>query len=450
MGIKLDTLRDKKGSTMNRRELLKTLGLFGLTSSLAPWSQQIQAADFTPYSGPLYMMINARGGWDVTSFCDPKVNQPGERVINNWANQLDIRQAGNIPYAPFANNQEFFEKYYPYMMVVNGIDAQTNSHDAGVTHNWSGRLSAGYPSFGAQISAINGPTLPMAYISNGGYSETADLIRFTRLDSPEVLKSLLIPNQASFGSTASPLIDTLDWEKIMNAQQQQLSILTEQSNLLPSQLRNRINYANSIDNSDGLDGFIDLIPDNDDLQPRVDEFGNFAPLKQQAQIALLAFKSGISLSCDLSYAAFDTHDNHDTDHSQALSHLTDSIGYLWEFAEELEIADRLTVYIASDFARTPYYNSDNGKDHWPIGSSIIMQKDAPCGNRVVSATDEGHNALAINPNNLAPNNEGNFILPGHLMKAMRSLAGIENHPLLTPFAFSNLEAINFFNSPEMT
>ena len=53
-------------------------------------------------------------------------------------------QAGNIPYAPFANNTAFFEKYHSRMLVINGVDAQTNSHTVGIVHDWSGRTAEGY------------------------------------------------------------------------------------------------------------------------------------------------------------------------------------------------------------------------------------------------------------------------------------------------------------------
>ena len=60
-----------------------------------------------------------------------KANTPGERVINHWAENNEIQQAGNIPFAPFANNAAFFEKYHDRMLVINGVDAQTNSHTVG-------------------------------------------------------------------------------------------------------------------------------------------------------------------------------------------------------------------------------------------------------------------------------------------------------------------------------
>ena len=76
---------------------------------------------------------------------------------------------------------------------------------------------------------------------------------------------------------------------------------------------------------------------------------------------------------------------HDPDQEWLLGDLTDSVDYLWEYAEEHGVADRMVVVMGSDFGRTNFYNSDDGKDHWPIGSFVIMEKNQPWTNRVVSA-----------------------------------------------------------------
>ena len=143
------------------------------------------------------MFVQADGGWDPTSFCDPKANTPGEPVINHWAERDEIRQAGNIPYAPFASNAAFFEKYYDRMLVINGVDAQTNSHTVGIVHNWSGRNSEGYPAMSALLAARYGPELPVAYLSFGGYSDTGGVARYTRLNNAELLRNIARPAENS-------------------------------------------------------------------------------------------------------------------------------------------------------------------------------------------------------------------------------------------------------------
>ena len=66
------------------------------------------------------------------------------------------------------------------------------------------------------------------------------------------------------------------------------------------------------------------------------------------------------------------------------------MSFFWDYAEELGLADRILLVVGSDFSRTNFYNDGNGKDHWPIGSYMLMEQGAPWGNRVVGLTDELH------------------------------------------------------------
>ena len=52
----------------------------------------------------------------------------------------------------------------------------------------------------------------------------------------------------------------------------------------------------------------------------------------------------------------------------------DGLDYLWDCADELGRDGRLTVIVSSDFSPDPYYNLGVGKDHWPIGSYMVMGK----------------------------------------------------------------------------
>ena len=53
------------------------------------------------------------------------------------------------------------------------------------------------------------------------------------------------------------------------------------------------------------------------------------------------------------------------------------------------------MIVGSDFSRTPYYNSGEGKDHWPYGSYIIMEKGAKYTNRMIAGTDEVQDVVKI-------------------------------------------------------
>ena len=144
------------GPDVRRRSVIK--GLLGLAATAPGFRLPlVHAQDRT--HGKLFIFVQADGGWDPTSFCDPKSNTPGEPVINHWAEHEEIRQAGNLVYAPFAANRAFFEKYHRMKLMINGVDAQTNSHSVGIVHNWSGWNSEGYPTLSALLAAHFAPAL---------------------------------------------------------------------------------------------------------------------------------------------------------------------------------------------------------------------------------------------------------------------------------------------------
>ena len=166
---------------------------------------------------------------------------------------------------------------------------------------------------------------------------------------------------------------------------------------------------------------------------------------QQVEIALLCYTAGLTVSCDLVSWGFDTHTDHDNEQATYLSLLTNGVEYLWDRAAELGIADRLVVCMSSDFGRTPEYNDDNGKDHWPIGSAIFMQQNAPWGDRVVGLTDEGHNAIAIDPVTLDADPQGGVIIrPKHVQDAFRRLGGIDQNATAQRFPLL-AEPLDLFN-----
>lgn len=419
---------------MKRREFTKLLSMAGL-GAVAPWPLQLASAA-EPYTGPFYISLAAVGGWDVTSFCDPKPNVVGERAINTWADSTSIEQIGNIAYAPVANNRAFFERFYRDMLVINGIDTQTNSHDDGRRHTWSGRIGFGYPSFGAIASSAIAPDLPLSLVHDTGYSETAGITRFTRLQNPDVIRNLVNDSTVIDGENVYGLFEQNELDLIAQYQAERLDRLITSDQLLPRQLNglNNLYLANSTRGE--LDAFAALLP------TEFEEDDDF----RAAQLALLAYQSGLCVSCQLGFNGFDTHQDHDADHFGFMEKFTDLVSFIFDTAEQGGFADRLVVTMASDFGRTPYYNRGGGKDHWPIGSAILLQQGAEWGNRVVGATDGLHNALNINPSSLQidSSSAGVRLEPKHLQQAMRQLGGIDQSSVAQLFPL-NAENVDFFN-----
>ena len=89
------------------------------------------------------------------------------------------------------------------------------------------------------------------------------------------------------------------------------------------------------------------------------------------------------------------------------------------------LAERILLVTGSDFGCTNFYNDGNGKDHWPIGSYMIMEKNAPWGNRVVGLTDELHFARGINAQTLKEDPNGVYMTPSHVHKAIQQYMGFD-------------------------
>ncbi|MEY3659270.1 MAG: hypothetical protein RLZZ169_95, partial [Pseudomonadota bacterium] len=171
-----------------RRQFLNRLALAGAGGlMLGVGSTPARAVT---YGGGFLINIQLSGGLDVTSFIDPKTNQPGKPIMNNWAKTAEVAKSGNLSYAPFAQNAKFFDKYYKDALIINGVDMQTNSHTVGVRHNWSGRNSGGFPSLTALFAGVKQTAQAMPYLSFGGFAATQGVTSMTQVGNMTVLRNL--------------------------------------------------------------------------------------------------------------------------------------------------------------------------------------------------------------------------------------------------------------------
>ena len=415
-----------------RRNFLK---LIALSPMVAGYSSASYGA--APFAGKFVVTIQALGAWDVTCFCDPKENQRGEAEITQWSKEDEIQTTGSIKYAHFANNESFFKKHANKMLVINGVDSLTNSHSIGETVNWSGRTALGYPTLTAMYSAANAPNLPMSYVTFGGFNRTENLIRATQLGwSVNNIGTLLKPNSDNHGSMMNDEI----WShiKVLHANDTRASITA--NSVTAGNRSAREAYLSSLNTMDPLADFADTLPANNEWEPR----GQNGNLRQQAQFTIAAFKAGVSITADLTQGGFDSHEDNDLEQATNLADLTDGVDYLWEAAEAAGIADRLVVIVGSDFSRTPYYNSAQGKDHHPVGSFIVMEKGVSYTNRVIDGSDEGQNAIKVDPQTLQPSGFGTKMVTSHVHSALRDYLGLAGSDNVRAFPFNNPETFNFF------
>ena len=406
---------------MNRRELLQMAGLAGLTLLVPSVARRSWAGTPGGDSARLWVFVHAGGGWDPTLLCDPKGQTAADdpAAVDHY-DAAQIASYGNLHCAPLPKVQAFFAAHGDRLLVLNGVDCQTNSHDAGTRFTWSGHLAEGWPCLAALIAAQTAPDRALAFVSYGGYDDTAGVAPLTRLGSPGTFArlaqpELYDPTQPGRFHTAATAA------RIEAAAQARLQAMAARPMSPRAHLNAAALYALRTGDND-LSKLIAALPAKLDSDP----------LKQQAQLIVAAFQSGLAVSANMTRGGFDTHGNHDAEHIPAMENLIDGVNFLWETATAAGIADRLTIVVGSDFGRTPQYNAGKGKDHWNV-TSVLAMGAGVAGNRVVGATDAGVKPLTINQQTLALDPGGVRLTPGVIHRSLRQLAGLEGSQWATRF-----------------
>lgn len=406
---------------MNRRDFLHLAGLAGLTVMVPTVARRSFAGSPDPDQTRLWVFVHAGGGWDPTLLCDPKGQvQPNDPAAINHYDAATIATYGNLRCAPLPKVQAFFAAHGDRVLVLNGIDCQTNSHDAGTRFTWSGRLSEGWPSLAALIAAQTAPNRALAFVSYGGYDLTAGVAPMTRLGSPDQFARLAKPEFPDPAQTARYHTEQTS-ARIEMAAQARLQAMANRPMSPRAHANASALYALRTGDSD-LGQLVAALPAKLDSDP----------LKQQAQLIVAAFQSGLAVSANMTRGGFDTHGDHDANHIPAMENLIDAVGFLWDTATAAGLADRLTVVVGSDFGRTPQYNAGKGKDHWSVTSMLAMGAGVT-GNRVVGSTTAEFKALALNPGSLAVDPGGVKLTPGMIHRSLRQLAGVDASPIAAKF-----------------
>lgn len=410
---------------MNRRQFFKTVTGIGL-SGLLPMSLIRPAFGATPER--FLITVSATGGWDPTSLIDPKGNAPradGLGPVNHYAAGA-IKQAGSILYAPYPDGVEgpavdapghmdnFFNRHKDRLLVINGIDTQTNGHDSGRRFVWSGLLQEGYPTIAA-LAAAPFADQPMAFISNGGYDFTASLVAPVRTAEVSTFSQLAHPNSQYPNDATLQGVSHFSeaaYTLIQQARAERLARLRAAESL-PRRQR-QMEHLQTVRNTNiSLETLLGYLPE--EVSDGV---------KGQAEVALAAFASGLAVSANLNVGGFDTHGDHDIDQTASLTELLEGVDHLWDQIESFGLQDRVSVIIGSDFGRTPFYNTGAGKDHWNI-TSIMAMGAGISGGRVIGATDENFAALKLNPDTLEPDSKGILVNPQHVHRSLRDFLGID-------------------------
>lgn len=426
---------------MDRREFFKLCSLAGLgvaSSQLPGTYMDANAQDAEQDIFPVF--VNGGGGWDIFRVADPKDNTPngeGFAITQYDASVIRPSQSANnilfpdlpTPQGQPGSNAELFDPYGDIMTVINGVDCETNGHDTGQQNFMSGRLQQNSPALPALIAAALGGAKPLAFITNGGYDSTFGVpVSKTRLGDTNSLIPLIYPNIINtFGDNIE------DNERFHTEETFSRIMATRQARLDDMQ---RIQHLPLIKKKMNLlytarQGMGDLKRINDYLLP-IDELNDLANIERQADIALAAFKAGLCSTATVTGGGFDSHGNNDDQQDNSRANLFRGVIRLLVRAEQLDIIDKLFIVVGSDFGRTPRYNEAQGKDHWSVGSVLLLDPSGRVpGNRVLGGTNEVGEYERVDANG---NVGGNVTIKNASIHSwMRRHVGIEDNDVVKLF-----------------
>lgn len=428
---------------MERRDFLKLASLAGL--SVVSGGAIGKANAFDPKSKTLWIMIDAGGGWDPTSLVDPKGAIDGE--FPNKYPVSAIKSAGNIRWAPMDASPDvqqngidvspidnFFETHGRDLLVLNGVDTATNSHDAGSRNTWSGGLTEGRPSLGAMIAATHAKESPMAFVTNGGYDFTGGIVGATRTGNLNAILDIAYPNRIRMDERDGQEVEVTYHHNrtsamIQEARRARYEALSAQQRLPRVKAAMSRLYTARLGQNElaQLTAFL----------PEEVEDG----MVGQAQLAFAAYRAGLCVAANLrAPGGYDTHGNNDASQTNNYANFMGQLSRVIELAEAEGIRQNVAFVMGSDFGRTPGYNDGNGKDHWSITSMMMMgyvNGRKIRGDRVVGATDDGHNPIALDPASLQPGGTAR-ITPAVLHREIWKLTGVsENEELVRLFPITD-------------
>jgi uncharacterized protein (DUF1501 family) len=320
---------------------------------------------------------------------------------------------------PLISNEEFLTRHGSKMLVINGVDMGTNSHDEGSRAILSGATPEGSPAIGALLAAQYGASQPIPFISFGGYDNTFGLSPLTRVGNSGALRDIAFPNVVAPSNDESDDFHTAaTYARIRAAQGARLDSLIAAQHL-PNLVRAK-------------EALLKARASDSDLQalqiPELIEFdgntGDMERMVQGAQLAVAGFQAGLTVSANLSIGGFDTHGNHNADQSRQMIKLISGIGHILDLIEAQGMSGKVNIVVGSDFGRTPHYNENNGKDHWPISSLLAFGPNIQ-GGRVIGASTAEQLAGFVDPSTLAVGASGIKITPAVIHRALRNLAGID-------------------------
>jgi len=322
----------------------------------------------------------------------------------------------------------FFDQYHERSLIVNGMLVPSVAHDACRRLMMTGTTNDGASDWGAIVAGQDdGVALPQLVLSGPSYPGQYGT-SVTRTGTSGQLDALLNGSVVDWSdlNTKAPAARAEDRMDAYMLRRAEAAIagaeLTDAKRLYES-------YSSALDravNLKDLQGIIDWDSSND--------------LTAQGSLVAKLLRLGICRCVMLNHSGrgWDTHSNNDDTQSQSweslfsgLLDMTDRLAAL-PGRNTTTLLDETVIVVLSEMGRTPQLNDQDGKDHWPYTSAMVVGPGIT-GSRVIGATDDFYYGRRIDPmsGELFEGAGSIELSTASFGATLLNLAGVEHDPYLS-------------------
>jgi uncharacterized protein (DUF1501 family) len=405
---------------MNRRDLLKYTGSAAALAMVARSTSGLAGLRAAGTKRRL-VMVMAQGGWDTTWALDPKVQSAKVDVPVGASQQfgnLDVFTDASRP-----NVTAFFNAYAPQTAIVRGISVASVAHVECVKRMATGTRESTSPDACAIVGHDNGNELPLPYLILGDTAFTGSYaVSAGRVGATNQIIALLDPAQ-QYQTPGNAAFSTTGAED---------QILAAYANASADRMRATRGATGY--NRRRVNDFVEAIDRGKKLQGVREGFGTRGralSIDSQVDLALDAMEQGMSQAVMLNTRlGWDTHDTI-TDQAgfheitfAGLTRLMDGLSTRAGTTAGSKMIDDTVVVCFSEFSRTPKLNSQNGKDHWPVTSAMVMGAGI-LGGRAYGESTDAMEAQPVSFTTGAPDPAGVTLMSQNFVAGVLEACGVD-------------------------
>ena len=402
-------------NALTRRTWLKSSFMALGAATLLAGERRLSAAPAGPARRLVLVLV--QGGWDTTYAIDPKPGLAGVDAPTGAVQDIGGLDVLTDPSRPAV--AAFFKDWASQCAIVRGVSVASIAHPDCQRRILTGVAADGAPDVAAIASAVHAPELPAPYLILGrtAYSGPYGSLG-ARTGSVNQIVTLLNPSFAlpPIGGPLLPHVPSDAEEALIRGH-----VLARAERELTASGGNQ-----------RVDDFIASL-DRGDLLRDIGVVGELELARSfsaQIDLAVEALARGVCHSVQLETGDWDTHTDNDRQgplHDAFFAGLTQLVSALASrpgSAQGSKLLDETAVVVVSELGRTPRKNGDQGKDHWPVTSALLVGSGV-AGGRVVGATTDALAGVDIDFTTGEPAKDGKPLLYSSFAAGVLALAGVD-------------------------